>query len=50
MGILVGVPVFAVIYDLIRKLVVLGLKRNGKLEVLRGESAGTETERSGRKK
>ncbi len=49
-GILVGVPVFAVIYDLIRKLVVLGLKRNGKLEILRGESAGTETERSGRKK
>ena len=37
-GILVGVPVFAVIYDLIRKLVVHGLARNGKLEMLRGES------------
>ena len=33
-GILVGVPVFAVIYDLIRRLVVLGLGRNGKLDVL----------------
>lgn len=34
-GILVGVPVFAVIYDLIRKLVVHGLKRNGELGMLR---------------
>lgn len=33
-GILTGVPIFAVIYDLIRKLVVYGLKRNGKMEVL----------------
>lgn len=33
-GILVGVPVFAVIYDLITKLVVCGLKRNGKLYLL----------------
>lgn len=38
-GILVGVPVFAVIYDLIRKLVVHGLKRNGELEVLTGDMA-----------
>nr|WP_297863918.1 AI-2E family transporter [uncultured Acetatifactor sp.] len=33
-GILIGVPVFAVIYDLLRKLVVMGLKRNHKLELL----------------
>lgn len=37
-GILVGVPVFAVIYDLIRKLVVHGLKRRDKLEVLQERS------------
>ena len=41
-GILVGVPVFAVIYDLVRKLVLLGLKRNGKLEVLCGDKAGAD--------
>ncbi len=34
-GILVGVPVFAVIYDLIRKVVVRGLKKNGRLDVLK---------------
>lgn len=34
-GILIGVPVFAVIYDLIRKLVAIGLRRNHKLELLR---------------
>lgn len=33
-GILVGVPVFAVIYDLIRRMVVKGLKKNGKTELL----------------
>lgn len=33
-GILIGVPVFAVIYDLIHKLVVMGLRRNHKLELL----------------
>lgn len=43
-GILVGVPVFAVIYDLIRKLVVHGLRRNGKLEVLRGNTEGNKEE------
>lgn len=48
-GILVGVPVFAVIYDLIRKLVVHGLKKNGKLQVLRGEEA-TEGEEEKTKK
>lgn len=36
-GILVGVPVFAVIYDLIRRWVVAGLARHGKSEVLQGE-------------
>lgn len=34
MGILIGVPVFAVIYDLIRRAIVSGLKRHGKLDVL----------------
>ncbi len=33
-GILVGVPVFAVIYDMIKRLVVIGLKKHGKLELL----------------
>ena len=33
-GILVGVPVFAVIYDLIRHWIVAGLKRHDKLDVL----------------
>lgn len=30
-GILIGVPVFAVIYDLIKKMVVRGLRRNGEI-------------------
>ena len=34
-GILVGVPIFAVIYDLIRRGVVAGLARNNKSDVLR---------------
>ena len=33
-GILVGVPVFAVIYDLVRRAIVSGLRRHGKLDVL----------------
>lgn len=33
-GILVGVPVFAVIYDLVRRAIVNGLRRHGKLDVL----------------
>lgn len=33
-GILVGVPVFAVIYDLIRRGILLGLKKHGKTDVL----------------
>lgn len=33
-GILVGVPVFAVIYDLIRRAVVRGLRRRGRMDVL----------------
>ena len=33
-GILVGVPVFAVIYDMIRRLVVKGLQKHGKTELL----------------
>ena len=34
MGILVGVPVFAVIYDLVRRWLVSRLRRNGKTDVL----------------
>ena len=41
-GILIGVPVFAVIYDLIRKLVVMGLRRNHKLELLGTDHGGNE--------
>lgn len=33
-GILVGVPVFAVIYDLVRRGIVAGLRRHGKMDVL----------------
>lgn len=35
-GMLVGVPIFAVIYDVGRKLVVCGLRKNGRLDVLQG--------------
>lgn len=34
-GILVGVPVFAVIYDLVKRAILLGLKNHGKTDVLR---------------
>ena len=33
-GMIVGVPLFAVIYDVIKKLVIHGLKRNEKMELL----------------
>ena len=46
-GILVGVPVFAVIYDLLRKLVVMGLGRNHKLELLGAGESETEEKRQG---
>lgn len=36
-GILVGVPVFAVIYDLMRRWIVAGLRKHGKLDVLQEE-------------
>lgn len=36
-GILIGVPVFAVIYDLIKKLVVKGLDKHGRQGLLREE-------------
>ena len=42
-GILVGVPVFAVIYDMIRRMVVKGLQKHGKMELLLDEAQGTET-------
>ncbi|MDE7311364.1 MAG: AI-2E family transporter [Eubacterium sp.] len=37
-GILVGVPVFAVIYDMVRRLVLKGLEKHGKMEVLSGRA------------
>ena len=33
-GILAGVPVFAVIYDLARRWIVAGLRKHGKTDVL----------------
>lgn len=42
-GILVGVPVFAVIYDLARRWIVAGLKKHGKLEVLSGGDDNPES-------
>ena len=35
-GILVGVPVFAVIYDLVKRAILLGLEHHGRTDVLRG--------------
>lgn len=45
-GVLIGVPVFAVIYDLIRKLVKKGLIRNGKLELMPREETPEKEERA----
>ena len=33
-GMIVGVPLFAVIYDVIKKLVIYGLKRNKEIDLL----------------
>lgn len=33
-GVLVGVPIFAVIYDLIKRIVIKGLQHHGKMEIL----------------
>ncbi|MDO4344900.1 MAG: AI-2E family transporter [Eubacteriales bacterium] len=38
-GILTGVPVFAVIYDIIRKLVAVGLRKHGKEELMQQKNA-----------
>ena len=35
-GILVGVPVFAVIYDMLKRCILRGLENHGKMSVLRG--------------
>lgn len=45
-GILIGVPVFAIIYDLLTKLVKAGLKRHNKLELLQDvePAAGREAQ------
>lgn len=49
-GILVGVPVFAVIYDIIRRLVAKGLQKHGKTELLEETSASqTATEENAAK-
>lgn len=37
-----GVPVFAVIYDMIRRFVVKGLQKHGKMELLEDLSDGHE--------
>ncbi|MDE7366392.1 MAG: AI-2E family transporter [Lachnospiraceae bacterium] len=52
-GFLIGVPLFAVIYDLIHKLVVLGLKRHNKLDILENpeaDSSGSDSEAEESKK
>ncbi|MGN0353582.1 MAG: AI-2E family transporter [Muricoprocola sp.] len=50
-GILVGVPVFAVIYDLAKKLIRRGLKRNGRLDLMpEDEETIKETDRKKEKK
>ena len=43
-GMVIGVPLFAVIYDIAKKLVFCGLKRNGKEDMipLRSEEETTE--------
>lgn len=47
-GILVGVPVFAVIYDMVRRLVMTGLEKHGKTELLQGNAADVPKPDSGR--
>ena len=47
-GVLIGVPVFAVIYDLIRKLVKRGLQRHHKEELLSDEEKETEEKKQSR--
>ena len=39
-GILIGVPVFAVIYDLVKRGILLGLEKHGKTDILRGGPPG----------
>lgn len=47
-GILVGVPVFAVIYDMVRRLVMTGLEKHGKTELLQGNAADVPKPDGGR--
>ncbi len=47
-GILVGVPVFAVIYDMVRRLVMTGLEKYGKTELLQGNAADVPKPDGGR--
>ena len=51
-GILVGVPVFAVIYDLAEKLIRKGLERNGRLDLMPEDDKKTEEKvrKKGKKK
>lgn len=44
-GILAGVPVFAVIYDLIRRVVSSGLRRHGIIDIIDVMEENTETEK-----
>ncbi len=44
LGFLIGVPIFAVIYDLVKRFVVRGLKNHGRSYILSGESPTAESE------
>ncbi len=47
LGMLVGVPLFAVIYDIARKLIVHNLKRHGKLSVMEGSDDPPSLDKGG---
>ena len=43
---IVGVPLFAVIYDVIKKLVIHGLKRNKEIDLLQTTTTTSVTRRT----
>ena len=47
LGMLVGVPLFAVIYDIARKLIIHNLKRHGKLSVMYGSDDSPSSDKDG---
>ena len=47
LGMLVGVPLFAVIYDIARKLIIHNLKRHGKLSVMYGSDDPPSSDKDG---